>query len=263
MVERTARRWRWLGPALRFVLIGSAATVAVAALSLTGSRDDAELAQRIATGPTFRNWNCVERAGRGWRRHESSWITRETLGQPGGWVALPMEGLRGDNPERAAMVFGKDGWIHPMAWATFAAPAPTDPARGLTQAILEEIGWPCTAFRGGVSIRIADQTRPKAEAIERHGAILADDAEFLGQGPWSNARVIPLRPAPVGFAVNTIVFGSVAAAIVAIRRRFVRTGRRQRGECPACGHPLAGASRCVECGWLDPAAPGASDPAIG
>lgn len=260
MVERTARRWRWLGPALRFTLIGSAATVAVAAASLAGSRDDAKLLQRIGIGPNFRNWNCIDRAGLGWQRRESSWITTEALGQPDGSVvvhALRAEIRVPDRPPEPQAL------IEAMPWATFAAPAPADPARGLTQAIVEEIGWPCTAFRGGVSIRIADQTRPKREAIERHGAMLVDDAEFLGQGHWGDARIIPLRPAPIGFAIDTLLFGGAAAAIMAVRRGIVRASRRRRGECPECGHALAGAGQCVECGWRLPAAIGASERSLG
>jgi len=70
---------------------------------------------------------------------------------------------------------------------------------------------------------------------------------------------VPLRPMPLGFAINSVVFGSVPFAMyVALgpgKRAFLRSLHhhrdRRRGRCPSCGYSregLAGEAVCPECG---------------
>jgi rubrerythrin len=57
---------------------------------------------------------------------------------------------------------------------------------------------------------------------------------------------------PLGFVINSVFYATViAAAIVGLRISARETRsliRARRGECRACGHPLAGLPRCPECG---------------
>ena len=64
--------------------------------------------------------------------------------------------------------------------------------------------------------------------------------------------IFPTRMIPLGFVINSVFYATViAAAIVGLRISARETRsliRSRRGECRACGHPLAGLPRCPECG---------------
>lgn len=67
--------------------------------------------------------------------------------------------------------------------------------------------------------------------------------------------VFPTRIAGFGFVFNSVIYGSAAALCFVLLRRALRwslrnsaAARANRGECRACGHPLAGLPRCPECG---------------
>jgi hypothetical protein len=64
-------------------------------------------------------------------------------------------------------------------------------------------------------------------------------------------RAIPLRITPTGFALNTLLFSSVAAAVWHGSLAARRYRRRSRGRCEGCGYPRVGLApdlRCPECG---------------
>jgi hypothetical protein len=72
-------------------------------------------------------------------------------------------------------------------------------------------------------------------------------------------RVLPGRILVSGFLLNTAVFAAgafvawrvsktAAGGSRALLLKLVATARRRRGACGSCGHPLAGLSRCPECG---------------
>jgi hypothetical protein len=69
-------------------------------------------------------------------------------------------------------------------------------------------------------------------------------------------RRIPLVPMPIGFALNSIILGGLAALIVEPFLSLIRVLRRRRhgrrialGLCPTCKHPgFSPTSRCAECG---------------
>jgi hypothetical protein len=72
--------------------------------------------------------------------------------------------------------------------------------------------------------------------------------------PSRETRALPLRPLPLGFAINTLIYSLawllILTAIPALRRR----ARIARSRCPACNYDLRGLSSglCPECG--EPAA---------
>jgi hypothetical protein len=87
------------------------------------------------------------------------------------------------------------------------------------------------------------------------------DAQFSGMsGPiarawtfgWSPDRTaflrLPLRPIPIGFAVNTLFWSAVCAAPILVARHARRVHRRTRGQCAGCAYDVRGLDRCPECG---------------
>jgi hypothetical protein len=69
--------------------------------------------------------------------------------------------------------------------------------------------------------------------------------------PASMQRLLPVRPIPLGFAVNTGAYASLCAGVLfgaSGLRRLRRQRRRARGRCTRCGYQLAGLSTCPECG---------------
>jgi len=73
--------------------------------------------------------------------------------------------------------------------------------------------------------------------------------------PWSapahqESRRIPTRIIPLGFAVNTLFYGSLITLVVWVWARLRRRYRVSEGCCTACGYDLRGAAheRCPECG---------------
>ena len=69
-------------------------------------------------------------------------------------------------------------------------------------------------------------------------------------GPFS-ARVIPLKPIPVGIVVNTLFWGVLWFTFVVAARRIRGRLRVSRGRCYRCAYDLRGDSTagCPECGW--------------
>lgn len=119
------------------------------------------------------------------------------------------------------------------------------PPRGkyvVCMASLHASGWPFKCFRGE-TVTIGNHER-------RAGAMLPPwrqqpDPNFLNP----IYRMVPLRPVPLPFAVNTAAYFAAAGLVAAKPWRF---GRRTRvGYCPACNYPRAGLppeAPCPECG---------------
>ena len=63
------------------------------------------------------------------------------------------------------------------------------------------------------------------------------------------ARVLPIRPAWFGFAINTLFYAAILWLLclgpVFALRRFIRA---RHGLCLACGYPMGESGVCTECG---------------
>lgn len=71
-------------------------------------------------------------------------------------------------------------------------------------------------------------------------------ADPLDLGP--TARIIPLRPIPLGLAINTLVFAAALAMFAGTARAARRALRTHRRLCPNCAYPTSLSAVCSECG---------------
>lgn len=99
---------------------------------------------------------------------------------------------------------------------------------------LLECGWPLRCLHGARRGRVDDHT-------------LAN-VWLMGEQSAANLA-LPLRPLPIGFAINTVFYGALWFGIIAcpgfVRRRI----RQRRDGCPSCGYDLRGSDgACPECG---------------
>ena len=81
----------------------------------------------------------------------------------------------------------------------------------------------------------------------RTGAV--DPAWIHGPDNRGLPRALPLRPIPVGFALNTLFYAAILWPLsydpFVLLRRVIR---KRRGLCPACGYPVGESDLCTECG---------------
>lgn len=117
----------------------------------------------------------------------------------------------------------------------------------------EAVGWPALAFQ---RFRIL-QVRPGHEAMYEDvvrspwiNGILADHSAVAWLFPGRSGR-IPIQPAPVGFAINTVVYATpfflCSFLLIPLRRRR----RIRRGMCPRCAYDRSSIPTglsCPECG---------------
>ncbi len=84
-------------------------------------------------------------------------------------------------------------------------------------------------------------------------AIVIEDQ--VAGGPFT-ARVLPLRPIPIGMTVNSLFWGILWFLLILNARQIRRWLRASRGHCPACRYDLRGdlEQGCPECGWRREAA---------
>ncbi len=108
-------------------------------------------------------------------------------------------------------------------------------------------GWP---FRAMMSFH--DGTWSAGSAGSIHTPIGADWRWDFGEphGLGGVPRGFPLRPIWWGFLADTVIFASIAFALLGIFPAM-RALRRRKGRCPQCGYDLRGAldAGCPECGW--------------
>jgi hypothetical protein len=53
---------------------------------------------------------------------------------------------------------------------------------------------------------------------------------------------------PVGFVVDSVVFGALLYPVMLVPGVIVRRFRRRRGLCGKCGYPIGVSPVCTECG---------------
>lgn len=103
---------------------------------------------------------------------------------------------------------------------------------------LRTAGWPLAAFAGGYESDLAT------------GGPRHYDACMFEQPPtqYHMWAFIPLRPIWSGLLADTAMVASLGALLLHGPGLVRRSVRRRRGRCVRCGHTLAGAKVCPECG---------------
>jgi len=137
--------------------------------------------------------------------------------------------------------------IDPQAvprWARGCSPSVTWSRRALAAgAPMDAVsarGWPRSAL--WYEVTFLNGVRTNRGGIE----VPAKSERWLGPGP-----VLPCRVLPVGFAVNTALYGAAWFGLLFVPGFARRARRRHRGLCPDCAYDLSHAEhrRCPECGW--------------
>jgi hypothetical protein len=85
------------------------------------------------------------------------------------------------------------------------------------------------------------------------GVLLGQPGRGVGSAAWyGELRALPLRPIPLGFALNVLLLCAVIAVPPWLHGMYRRRRRRRRGLCGICGYDLRGhageARTCPECG---------------
>lgn len=101
-------------------------------------------------------------------------------------------------------------------------------------------GWPMRSL-------VWYWVRQMPDAPERH--LWSFDLGGM-QGPIGLPRALPLRPIPVGFVVNSLLYATCVWLLMSVPFAVRRTIRRKCGRCMNCGYDLRGADHeaCPECG---------------
>ena len=89
--------------------------------------------------------------------------------------------------------------------------------------------------------------RPSEESWQERSLDLQRFAGRLGAVRTERDR-LPVWPLWRGFALNTALYGTLAAGVVLVPRSMVRDRRRRRGLCELCGYEAGTAPVCPECG---------------
>ena len=102
-------------------------------------------------------------------------------------------------------------------------------------------GWPLRALWYEASF----PSLPRRGRIDRGGLALPKALHPLGRG-----RVLPGRPIPGGFIVDTAFYALIWVAMIRGSGMLRRANRRRRGLCTSCGYDLGHAPHriCPECG---------------
>ncbi|MCH8823268.1 MAG: hypothetical protein IH984_07135 [Planctomycetes bacterium] len=109
----------------------------------------------------------------------------------------------------------------------------------------EARGWPMRSLVWYYSHRFSDSIEIKRWSIELSGT----------QGPIGLPRALPLRPIPLGFVINSLIYALCIWILFAVKANLRRITRSKRGHCIKCGYDLRGSSGisgvCPECGVGD------------
>ncbi len=110
-----------------------------------------------------------------------------------------------------------------------------------------EAGWPLRSLSGE---RIVPYESVRGW---KNGQVYKREFRSAIVCPKIPLTVRPLRPHPIGFIVNTLLYTLVIWLLVVGPREVRRWLRKRRGLCIKCGYDLRGHSRggrgCPECGW--------------
>lgn len=115
---------------------------------------------------------------------------------------------------------------------------------GITLCQLETIGWPFYCASGRVD------TSPDQSTTTLRGMVYAR-SPLLDPFPRDKEAALCYRPVPLGYALNTIFYASLAVAVLLPVGVLRRRHRTNRGRCPACNYDLHATPEdlpCPECG---------------
>ena len=101
-------------------------------------------------------------------------------------------------------------------------------------------GWPMRSLVWHWVRRMPDAPDHHRWAFDLDGA----------QGSIGLPRALPLRPIPIGFVVNSLLYATCVWLMVSVPFDARRMSRRKRGRCIKCGYDLSHAEHeaCPECG---------------
>ena len=124
------------------------------------------------------------------------------------------------------------------SWSRAFTPATRRESRAYLRRYEEARGFPFLCL-------LASQTQTGGESIWRTEWGL----DFgVSAKPNTPRWVFPVKPIWAGLILNTCFYSGIAIVLSSGVRRVHAAVRVRRGECRACGHPLAGSLRCPECG---------------
>jgi hypothetical protein len=145
------------------------------------------------------------------------------------------------------------GWQQEHYWETLTTPRHLHWPNRTSSVFRTRAGWPMYCFEGARWNRFVPMTETHTETRHIHASMLP---ALLGLVDPDSDRVLPYRPLPSGFAINTAFYAIILWLLIPgpfLLRRHIRI---KRGRCPKCGYDLRGAppevgpgGGCPECGW--------------
>jgi len=101
-------------------------------------------------------------------------------------------------------------------------------------------GWPAPTFAGMHCTYL--------DSRSAHLGIMHDENELVGIRQTASGKVIPVRPIPSGFVINTLFYTLILWLLFVAPFTARRIIRRRRGMCEKCAYPIGVSTVCTECG---------------
>ena len=178
-------------------------------------------------GPSHYSWLVFTRRKRGAFRVYSRWNDPNAGG--GGSGSFPSEPAAPLVPE----------------WAPFLAPTYEPSSRARHAYFADARGWPLHSMWSGLKVsNMQGRTPPSIKTL----GIALDPEMMADYNDHENLRLLPLRPLPLGFMVNTLLYATVLWLLIPGPFALRRLIRVKRGCCPTCGYPKGESAICSECG---------------
>lgn len=122
---------------------------------------------------------------------------------------------------------------------------------GAIEGVQDARGWPMLCLWGELQLAPGDPI-----GLKTPGAIPLSPP--LPSPDLSDARALPLRPIPRGFAIDTAFYAAIWLPLLIAPRAIRRHRRARRGLCPNCAYDLRtlpATSPCPECAHPNPRLP--------
>jgi hypothetical protein len=197
-------------------------------------------------------------------------------GVPAAWGKPHLAKWLGTAPGVRGYEFWSDAAPGPLeAWL----PGPWEPEslRTRVSARVLQVGWPLACLQGE---ELVEQVRVEMdfaawtatvpmwdlglppEHMESRAALLearlpsrGGSSAFIAYPPLVPTPYLPVRPLALGFTINSLLYASLAAALLGAAGAVRVLWRRHRGRCGCCGYAVLGLATCPECGSAAPAGP--------